>query len=176
MWIKEITETSQFKMGRELALDGEACIEVLHLTLEKKASLRFCVRGFSMSPFIKDGDIITLSGLSAGRIGLGQSIAFRRPCDKKLIIHRLVKIHKSPQMKYITKGDNAKEPDCPISLGDMLAYVKKVERNGKKILFGLGPERKIIAFLSRQNILRILSFFGRFNAYFIWKNKAIRRA
>lgn len=160
--IKEITETSQFvKIGGELSLDGEACADVIRSALAKKTNLRFQVKGFSMSPFIKDGDIITLSPFPEGRIGFGQSIAFTRPCDKKLVIHRLVRIRKRPQVRYITKGDSADKPDCPISRTDMLAYVKKVERGERIISFGTGPERRVIAYLSRRNILRALSFSWR---------------
>ena len=132
--IKEITKTSQFvKLGQELSLDGETCIDVICLALTKQASLRFQVHGFSMFPFIMDGDIITLSPLPEGRVGLGRSIAFRRPSDKKLVIHRLVRICKRSQERYITKGDNVDKPDCPISRTDMLGYVKEVQRD-KRII------------------------------------------
>lgn len=160
--IKETTETSQFiEIGGELSLDTEACADVIRSALAKKANLRFQVKGFSMSPFIKDGDVITLSLLPEGRIGLGRSIAFTRPPDKKLVIHRLVRVRKKPQVRYITKGDNADKPDCLISRTDMLAYVKKVERGGRIILFGTGPERRVIAYLSRRNVLRALFFSWR---------------
>jgi signal peptidase I len=156
--ITEITETSQFvKIDKELSLNGEACVDIIRSALEKKASLRLQVKGFSMLPFIIDGDIITLSPLPQGRVGLGRLIAFARPCDKKLVIHRLVRIRKGPQASYITKGDSADNPDCPISRSDMLAYVKKVERGERLISFGTGPERRVIACLSRLNILRALS-------------------
>jgi signal peptidase I len=160
--IKEKTETSQFvKIGGEFLLDAEASADVIRLALAKKASLRLQVKGFSMSPFIKDSDIITLSPLPEGMIGLGWSIAFMRPRDKKLVIHRLVKICKRPHVAYVTKGDSTDKPDCPISRNDILAYVKKAERGGRMILFGTGPERIVIACLSRLNILQALFFFWR---------------
>jgi signal peptidase I len=157
---KEKTEASQYvKIGGELLLDGRACVDVMRSALGKNVSLRLQVKGFSMSPFIQDGDIITLSPLPEGRIGLGQSIAFMRSFDKKLVIHRLVRICKRPQVRYVTKGDSADRSDCPISRADMLAFVLKVERGGRTILFGTGPERRVIACASRLNILWALSFF-----------------
>lgn len=146
-------------------MDGSACLDIMRSVLDKKADMRFRVMGSSMSPFIRDGDIITLSRLPEGRISLGHSIAYTRPCGKKLIIHRLVGRRKNSHEWYIIKGDNAYEADCPVSRTDMLAYVKKVERNGKRISFGTGPERKAIAFLSKWNILCSLFFFWRLIPY-----------
>lgn len=152
--IKEIIKSSGFvKVGQELFLNGKDCVDLIRSALEKKASLRFKVQGSSMSPFIQNGDIITLSLLPENKIRLGWLIVFTRELDKKLIIHRLVKIIKKPNLRYITKGDNIDKPDDPVSRTDILAYVKKVERKGRIIPFGAGPERRLIAFLSRRNIL-----------------------
>lgn len=112
-----------------------------------------------MSPFIQDGDIITLSPLPQGRIGLGSSIAFIRPFDKKLVIHRLIRICKGENGSFFTKGDGAQYPDSPISRTDMLAVVCKVERGGRTVLLGTGPERGAIAYMSRLRILWVLSLF-----------------
>lgn len=166
---KGITETSQFvKIGQELSLGPKECIELIRSTFLKKASLRFQVQGFSMTPFIKDGDIVTLAPLPEYRIGFGWPLAISKLADKDLLIHRLIKIHnKSPQASYITKGDNVHQSDYPIFRSDILGYVKKVQRGGRIISFGMGPERRLIAYLSRLNILQPLLFFWRCIPYLL---------
>jgi hypothetical protein len=49
--------------GSELFLTGPVFIELLHATLAKGVPFPFRARGSSMHPFIKDGDVITVSPL-----------------------------------------------------------------------------------------------------------------
>jgi signal peptidase I len=157
---KEKPEASEYvKVGAPLSLNGEACVDIIISALAKKVCLRLQVKGFSMSPFIQDGDIITLSPLPGGSIGLGRSIAYIRPCDKKLVIHRLVRTYKGPPEIFFTQGDSAAHPDSPITRIDMLAVVRKVERGGRTVLLGTGPECRAIAYASRLKILWALSIF-----------------
>ncbi|MFA6384302.1 MAG: hypothetical protein WCY10_02900 [Candidatus Omnitrophota bacterium] len=159
--LKARAESSRFvQAGGAIALDGEACVDVIRSALAKNADLRLLVRGFSMTPFIQDGDIITLSSLPASGIGIGRAVAFSRPSDKRLVIHRLVGILRKPAVKYITKGDNVYRQDIPVSRSDMLAFVLRVERGGRILSFGTGPERRVIAFLSKWNILWALTYAG----------------
>lgn len=142
-------------------LDGEARADILRATFAKRASLRLQVKGFSMSPFVRNGDVATLAPLSGEEIGIGRVIAFLRVCDKKLVIHRLIRVRQDPEARYVPKGDNVPSPDDPISRADMLATVEKVERGGRVVSFGLGPERRLIAFLSGMNLFCTLFFFWR---------------
>lgn len=160
--MKEKTETSQFvSNGGELLLDGEACMDLLRAALLKKARLRLRVKGFSMSPLIRDGDIATFAPLSGDEIEIGQVIAFVRPSDKKMVVHRLVGVREAAGLQYVPKGDNISRPDDPVTRADILACVETVERKGKTVSCGIGPERGWIAFLSRINLFCLLSFFWR---------------
>ncbi len=118
--------------------------------LSKGAECRFQAKGHSMSPFIKDGDIVTISPLTHSSPGLGDVVAFNRPENEKLIIHRVVEKRNND---YYVRGDNVPEADGLVQAKDILGYVNKVERDGKNVRVGLGPERFLIALLNRKGLL-----------------------
>ncbi len=107
-----------------------------------------------MSPFIRNGDVVMLSALRGKSLRLGDVVAFRRPGSDRLAFHRV-----AGEMGgfYLIRGDNCAEADGLISKNDILGWVSGVERGGSEILFGLGPERHLIAYLSRRNLLLALS-------------------
>ena len=139
-----------------------ALTEVLEAVISKKASMRFKVKGFSMSPFIKNDDVVTISPVDIFPIGIGRPVAFRHPISNKLVIHRIVG---GKGDNYIIKGDRINCIDGLVSKKYILGVVTGVERNKKRIFSGIGPERFIIAVLSRWYLLRplliCLSMFSR---------------
>lgn len=137
----------------EFILSGEVLADLLKATLAKGLSFRFEAKGFSMAPFIKSGDVVTVSPLSSSPISIGKPAAFIHPLTKKLVIHRVIgKIDKD----YFIKGDNSLAADGLVRKENILGYVSAVERNGKAVSFGFGREKFIIAFLSRMKILNFI--------------------
>jgi hypothetical protein len=125
-----------------------------------------------MSPFIKDGDVITIapvrpshrnqhfrtpspipSGEAPGvrTYGIGQVVAFVIPVDRKLVVHRIIGRHES---RFLIQGDNLHGPVADmIHRDDILGRVVRIERGRKRVRLGLGPERYAIAVLSRAGLL-----------------------
>lgn len=134
----------------ELSLSSESLTKLLKAVLEKGRLFRFRAKGFSMSPFIRDGDVLTLSPLKNGSPSIGKVVAIIHPITGKLIVHRVIR-RKSDS--YVMKGDNLPDADIPVKKIDILGYVMNVERNGKRVFVGLGFERLFIAFLSRKKLL-----------------------
>jgi signal peptidase I len=139
--------------GKELSLPSQHLEKLMRGVLGKGASFRFQGKGFSMSPFIKDGDVLTIAPLQGAPPGFGDVVVFTHPNTGKLIIHRIIG---QKAGSYLTKGDNAPEEDGLISRAAILGRVAKVERNGKYISLGLGPDRFIIAFVIRTGLLPLL--------------------
>lgn len=139
------------KNGGESNLSIETLIELIKAVTEKGKSLRVQALGFSMYPFIKDRDYITISPLTSGHPKLGDVVAFIQPGTGKLIVHRIIG---SKGDYYLIKGDNTPAPDGLIPKVNILGYVTSVDKNGKLVRLGLGFERVFIAFLSRKNLLR----------------------
>ena len=142
----------------EISLSSRALIELIRSTLLKGASFRFQVKGRSMSPFIRDGDIAVISPFRDYSASFGRVAAFVRPRSEKLVIHRIIGKNKK---YFFLKGDGLFGVDGLIPETSILGVITAIERNGKQVTLGLGPERVIIGLLSR---LKVLSFF-----FLIWK-------
>ena len=74
----------------ELSLSSSAIAELTEAVISKNTPFRFQVRGFSMSPFIKDRDVVTISPLNDSPVGIGKIAAFVYPRLERLLIHRII--------------------------------------------------------------------------------------
>ena len=68
---------------QDLPLSGQALLDLMRAVLAKGVPFRFCARGWSMAPFIRDGDVITVSPLRQSLPGVGEVVAFVRPEDRQ---------------------------------------------------------------------------------------------
>jgi hypothetical protein len=133
-----------------LSLSGRDLVELLRAVLEKGTPARFQAKGFSMSPFIKNNDVVTIFPLKGKRPGLGEIIAFVHTETDGLCVHRIVRKKKG---LYLTKGDNISDTTESVPRENILGAVAAVEREGKEVFLGLGPERYLIALLGRRGLL-----------------------
>ena len=145
------TETSLFiEKGTDLPLSDAALVDLLNGVVEKRRRIRFQATGHSMSPFIKDGDVLTIAPLMHGSARQGDVVAYVHPNTEKFLVHRVVgKVGEF----YFVRGDNAAECDDFVPEKDLLGSVTKVERNGKNVFLGIGPEKLLISFLTRRGLL-----------------------
>lgn len=130
-------------------LPNATFIDLMTAVLARGASFRFQARGFSMSPFIRDGDVLTLAP-APQRIRLGEVVSFINSCSSRLSVHRSVQ---TGRKGYLIRGDNSPEPDGFVSHAGILGRVIRVERRGRRVRLGLGPERLVIAYLSHRGWL-----------------------
>jgi len=127
---------------RELSLSGATLTQLMQDVLSKRSPFRFQARGFSMSPFIKDGDVITVFPLLSVKPHFGDVVAFIRPKTESIIIHRVVGRKGN---SFFIKGDNTSQRGELISRASILGLVTEVKRHEKRIVLGFGPERLLIA-------------------------------
>jgi len=135
------------KPHEELILSAHALGELLQAFMDRGLPLRFRVKGYSMAPFIKDGDVIIVSPLKTTSLRTGHIVAYSDPETKKVRVHRVIKIMGN---HFMIKGDNASVMDGIISQKNILGYVSQLERKGKRIFLGLGIERLLIVFISSR--------------------------
>lgn len=108
-----------------------------------------------MTPFIQDGDVVTICPSRGVRLRMGEVVAFIHPDSQQLFIHRVVG---RKDCSYLTQGDNASETDGLIPETHILGTVASIERGRAKVRFGLGTERSLIAFLIRIKLLHPVIF------------------
>ena len=130
---------------------SEVRLELLKAVTEHGKLFRFTAPGFSMHPFIRNLDIITVAPLSESQPCTGDIVAFIRPETGKLIVHRVIG---DMAGIYLIKGDNVDEPDGIIPGKNILGIVVRVERDGRAVRAGNGFDRTLIAYLSRHNYLQ----------------------
>lgn len=152
------------KKREELSLSSLDLEKLMRGVLDKGASFRFQGKGYSMSPFIKDGDILTIVPLQGSAPRFGDVVVFTHPQTGKLIIHRIIGKRSS---SYLTKGDNAPDEDGLVSRAAILGRVTRVQRNGKYVSLGLGLDRFIIAYVTRNGLLSLLNPAWRFVRFFL---------
>jgi hypothetical protein len=140
--------------GGELSLSGQGLLELMRAVLAKGRLFRFCARGWSMAPFIRDGDMITVAPLSNKPPRIGEVIAFVHPQSGKLVVHRAVGVN---EKGLLIQGDSVQGgSDGIVPYPLLLGTVTRIERNGKRVWIGLGMERYLIAWLSRTGMLKPL--------------------
>ncbi len=145
-----VTKENFYISGKDLT----GLIKAVH---EKGLPFRFRAGGFSMAPFVKDGDIITVIPKNTGRICCGDIVAFVHPVTERLVVHRVLSENGKD---FIIRGDNTSSGDGPIPASNILGIVSRVERKGKAVSLGLGVEKRLIALLSEKSLLIRLRFLA----------------
>lgn len=124
---------------------------LLRELLDEGRRVELPVSGSSMEPFIRAGDVLTLKPHTQPRLG---DVVVQRLPEERLRIHRVVGRRSEG---LLTRGDASRSCD-PIGVSsDLLARVEGIERGGRRVGFGLGPERVALALLSRLGVLRPLA-------------------
>jgi len=138
--------------GGELSLSSSGQLELLRGMEERGVPLRFMVSGYSMRPFIRDQDVLTVAPLGNREPHRGDVVAFTRPEIGKLVIHRVIAKRGSG---WLLRGDNCLEADGVVVLENILGRVVRTERGGREVRLGLkaGAGKKLIALLSGHNLL-----------------------
>jgi hypothetical protein len=152
--------------GDNYSISNEILLDLMREVLARGADFRFRVKGFSMLPFIHDGDVITLAPMIKEKPAVGKVVAFIRPGSGNLVVHRVVGKLGS---KFIIQGDNtAGQPDGLVLPPEILGCVVRVERSGRRVYLGLGWEGYLMAVLSRNGLLfTIVSRMGAMKSWFM---------
>jgi len=114
---------------------GEADLLELSKDIFKKGkSIRFQAKGWSMRPFIRDGDIIVVSPIENSSIKTGD-VVFYLTTENKVMVHRVIKKYKKDKNNRSTmfiKGDATFSSPEKVEMQNVLGKVVAVERNGRK--------------------------------------------
>jgi signal peptidase len=97
-------------------------------------SIRFRAKGWSMRPFIRDGDFIVVSPVEYSSIKTGD-VVFYLTAKNKALVHRVIKKSKKDKDDRITmyiKGDATFSTAEKVEMQKILGKVVAVERNGRK--------------------------------------------
>ena len=139
-----------YQHEKEILLNRQDLVGLVMSASQKGVPISFCAKGFSMSPFIRDCDVITVSPLHDRLPKIGDVVAFRCTSTDRLITHRVIGRKGN---YYHMQGDSVPMPDGIVPIDNIVGLVTKLERDGEKVSIGFGPERFLIAFLNRTGVL-----------------------
>ncbi len=118
----QLKQQSEKKSGIELGL---------HL-LNINDNLKLRLSGYSMFPFLREGDIGSIKKCEIAKLKIGDVIVFKH--NTKMIGHRLIK-KEILNEKYIltTKGDTSIKPDHSFSDDLYVGKLVCINRKGKQV-------------------------------------------
>lgn len=128
-------------------MSGSSLTDLMSSVLAKDKAFRFRAKGWSMSPFVKDGDVITVSPLRGREPRTGEIVAFLHPKSGRAAVHRVVR---AAPGAFLLRGDNAGDAEGPLSRDRILGVVTEIVRDGKRIKGVQGRWSPVIALLSRS--------------------------
>lgn len=118
---------------REVSLKRDQFAELSAEILAQGGSFRFKAHGFSMYPFIRDRDILTIQSVEAAALKVGD-VAFYGCAGNTLVAHRVLgRRVQASQVVLATRGDAASGPDERVQAEQVLGRVVSVRR-GRKII------------------------------------------
>jgi signal peptidase I len=95
--------------------------------ISRKKTLRFNIKGWSMYPFIKPGDILEVQAVNAGELQEGD-IALFRIASGNFVVHRFINMTKANLL--LTNGDSLRGFDELVQKEQIFAKVIRIEHNG----------------------------------------------
>lgn len=130
--------------GAELAK-----LELSVRLLAERGVIRLRLRGSSMFPAIRPGDIVTAENGHAG-VNEGDILLFLR--GTSLYAHRVIGFADD---RLVTRGDALVAPDCPVSREELCGRIVRIQRLGREFAPPRRPpayERAIAALCRRSNV------------------------
>lgn len=98
--------------------------------LDQGRRFRLLIRGRSMSPMLRDGDVVEIRHVDPRRLRVGDLLLFKT-ADGQLVLHRYLgkQIHQG-RIWLTTKGDATRQFDQPIAPDQVLGRVTQIHRPG----------------------------------------------
>lgn len=87
--------------------------------------------GYSMFPFLRNGDLLTVEPVSMDKIKRGDVVVFES--EEKWIAHRVIKIRSNAEgLEFLLRGDTCVTLDPPVNKENFIGVVYEYYRLGKQ--------------------------------------------
>lgn len=143
-------------------LEGETSATAIRELLRRESEIELPMRGGSMSPWLRVGDRLRLS--AATEVRLGDIVLIDHGAH--WLVHRVIGRR---GCEVLTRGDSVRRADPTSDRERIIAIVRSAWRGGRRLRFGLGPERLPLAVLSRLGLLApVLGMLRRWRGKLPW--------
>jgi signal peptidase I len=107
-------------------------LELSRDVLQKGQSIRFQAKGWSMRPFIRDGDFVTVSPVENSSIKTGDVVLYST-AENDPIMHRVIKKYiKKGGTTLLIKGDASSGSPERVDIQRVLGKLTAIERKGRR--------------------------------------------
>ena len=113
-----------FSSMSQRACDSRLFEEIVRPMLERGLSVRFEARGCSMSPAIRDGEIVEVMPIVLGKLRKNDIVLARS--ENRFRLHRIVMLDPEKDV-FVTRGDCGQQNDAPISGSQILGVARSKE-------------------------------------------------
>jgi signal peptidase len=99
-------------------------------------SVQIVASGYSMYPFLRKGDLLTVEPVPMETIKLGDIVVFES--EEKWIAHRVIRIRNGAGgLEFLLRGDTCTAFDPVVNVRNYIGYISSYERNETSISFNL---------------------------------------
>lgn len=125
--------------------------------LRAGAAVRFQAHGASMSPLVRDGDVLLIRPVSPDALRVGDVVLCGREPDRA-VVHRVIRVTTHPDgPRFTVQGDALPKPDGTFPAAQIYGRVAVIERGGKQIVLD-GPAMRLLGWAA---VLRSRRRLGR---------------
>lgn len=119
----------EHQVQKQIRISGKDLVGICRAVQQRGGAFSFTATGRSMRPFIRNGDLVTLSPLRKMPPLPGEVVAFRHPHLDRLVLHRVCRVDSG--FLWI-RGDHQRETDAVIDIQQILGVVTRIRRNGTR--------------------------------------------
>jgi signal peptidase I len=104
--------------------------------LRAGVALRFRARGASMSPLVRDGDVLLVRPVEPSSVQIGDLVLCTLGSGEpgRVVVHRVVRRQAGPDgLRFTVQGDQVSRPDGVIPAAQVYGRVTAIERAGLQI-------------------------------------------
>ena len=112
--------------GAQGVVTTDVGAELLEEVARTFGRVRVLVRGGSMLPAIRPGDVLEVVPIDILRVSVGDVILFR--WEERLLAHRVIRLIDEDEPLVITRGDRHTHDDPPVHASQIIGLVSRVVR------------------------------------------------
>lgn len=136
---------------RVVALGRGGTASLLREVIRRGGSVALPVKGSSMHPAIRSGDVVTIAPKGPGPLPVGAVVAAEARGAGGLVVHRLVGRRGA---NVLLRGDNGERADGEVAESAVIGVVACVTRDGRRLASAPAGLRRALAALVRAGLVR----------------------
>ena len=146
-----------WRLQSNVELQKEDLLQLSSDILDRGSCVRFIARGYSMHPFIKDGEVIIVKPVKIFEIMRGDVIFYH--ASQEMVAHRVIKkCRENDKIVLVTKGDSNFNFDSPFGEKNVMGKVIAIEKPNGTIMLDCKTWRIVNYMIARHSLLSLLIY------------------